>query len=442
MKIRSRYLVPLGILVYFLLCMVPSSQAQLPVLPAPAPFQMGISWPALTAGSGSLGAFNVTGFRYFSIDWVVNGAVGCTVTLDGNTGVGGSYSTGSIISSQTCASSGNFTTSSAVENAHAQLSYTVSGTGSVTFTVRGYANNPTTSSSVSGSVIATQSSGSNLHVNVDNNGATAAGALTSASSSSCTGAAGANGIAVSTIGAGSVGINILISGATNNTVLGFYYSMDGTNYIAVPSNVVFPKGGGASVTGTATGITAGSTLQFEASLGNAASFMVCGPTTASATATVTLQASLAATGIGAENLLLNGVPILSVGGPGAVQVLPSMPVPTNAGGSLQGLTQVKFTTNAGTVAGAVIKNASGNFYSVTINNPNASICFLEIFNATTGQVPGTAVANIVIPATSSFTFSLIPYSENFATGIAFTGATAADGATGCTSAMTGTAYIR
>jgi len=156
----------------------------------------------------------------------------------------------------------------------------------------------------------------------------------------------------------------------------------------------------------------------------------------------TMVLSLSQPGVVDTNLVVGGTQISTVAGPGATNAIPGISIPVASNSAAQALTQVKFTTNAGTVAGAVIKASGGNFYAVTINNPNGSICFLEIFNATTGQVPGTAVANIVIPATASFTFSLIPYSENFATGIAFTGATAADGATGCTSAMTGTAWIR
>lgn len=143
MKTHSRYLVPIGILFYLLLCLVPSSNAQ--KAGQPFPFQIGLSWPAQSAGSASFGGFEVTGLQYFSVDWIVAGTVSaCTVTLDGASSIGGAYSTGSIVSSQNCASTGTFSTSTPTQNVQAQLTYNITGSGSVTFVVRGFALNPAT----------------------------------------------------------------------------------------------------------------------------------------------------------------------------------------------------------------------------------------------------------------------------------------------------------
>lgn len=107
----------------------------------PFPFQLGLAWPAQTAGGASFGAFAVTGLQYFSVDWIVSGTISaCTVTLDGGNGV--SFTTGSIVSSQTCTSTGTFTTSSATQNVQAQLTYSITGSGRVTFVVRGFVINP------------------------------------------------------------------------------------------------------------------------------------------------------------------------------------------------------------------------------------------------------------------------------------------------------------
>lgn len=136
-----------------------------------------------------------------------------------------------------------------------------------------------------GTTTAVQASGSNLHVNVDNNQTAQAGALTNASSASCTGAGvGSNGVTVATAGASTVAINVL---GTNTATIGFYYSIDGSNYQAVTSNMVYPVGSGISVTGFS------ANNQFVAIIpGGTSDFMVCGPAGAAQTATINLQASL------------------------------------------------------------------------------------------------------------------------------------------------------
>ena len=135
MKPHSRCLVRLVVL--FILCLVvPSSRCAGPCsFPSLLPFQLGLTWPAVSTGSGSLGAFAVTGLRYFSVDWVVSGSPTCSMTVDGSTSIGGPFTTGSIVSTQNCGSSGSFTASAITENVQAQLSYNITGSGSVTFTI-------------------------------------------------------------------------------------------------------------------------------------------------------------------------------------------------------------------------------------------------------------------------------------------------------------------
>lgn len=135
-----------------------------------------------------------------------------------------------------------------------------------------------------GTVTVVQPTGANLQVNVANNQTSQAGALTNASSASCTGAGvGSNGVTVPTAGASTVAINVT---GSNTATISFYYSIDGSNYQVVPSNMVFPIAGGASVTGfSANG-------QWIAFSGGTSDFMVCGPAGAAQTATINLQASL------------------------------------------------------------------------------------------------------------------------------------------------------
>lgn len=162
MKSSTRSRIALGMLLSLALAIVPQANAQ---TPSPAATQVGWSWAAQSAGSGSLGGFGVTGLRYFSIDWVVSGSVsGCTVTLDGAVTLGGAFSTGSIVSSQTCTSSNSVTTTSVSENVQAQLSFNITGSGTVTFIVRGYAQNPGTAGSSSSTIISPLDGSGNVNV--------------------------------------------------------------------------------------------------------------------------------------------------------------------------------------------------------------------------------------------------------------------------------------
>jgi hypothetical protein len=167
----KKLFVPIGLLLFFALCLVPTGQAQQGSnlsFAAGEPFQVGLTWSALTSGSGSLTQFNVTGLQFFTVNWVVSGSISaCTVTLDGASIPGGSFSTGSIVASQTCNSTGTYTTPSATENVRAQLSYSFSGAGSVTFTVRGYTENPATASGAASNVNVTSPVDGSGYVNVD-----------------------------------------------------------------------------------------------------------------------------------------------------------------------------------------------------------------------------------------------------------------------------------
>lgn len=96
----------------------------------------------LTSGAAASNAFNVAGLQYYTAVWITSGSPTCAFTLDGAPIAGGSFSTGSLIASQNCGTSGSFTTSSAAFAAQAKMTPTVSGSGTVSLFIFGYVSNP------------------------------------------------------------------------------------------------------------------------------------------------------------------------------------------------------------------------------------------------------------------------------------------------------------
>lgn len=138
----NRLLTPIGVLLFLALCLVPSGQAQSPSYAAGVPYQLGVGFN-FTSASTQTGAFNTGGILYYTLVWVPTGTVsGCTLTVDGATASGGSFSTGSLVGSQTCTSAGSFTTSSATFSVFGKITPTVTGSGSVSVFLFGYINNP------------------------------------------------------------------------------------------------------------------------------------------------------------------------------------------------------------------------------------------------------------------------------------------------------------
>ncbi len=149
MKTLQRFL---GVLATLLVAFcVPSVWAQgvPPSFATGQPYQVGLQFcvgtaatcpggvPAIAQGAGSTSNFNVNGPQSFIVVFKPAGTTSpCTFTLDGVDQLGNA-TTGSIISSQSCTSAGSFATSSATQNAQAKLSYNITTTGSVLFTVYG-----------------------------------------------------------------------------------------------------------------------------------------------------------------------------------------------------------------------------------------------------------------------------------------------------------------
>lgn len=146
MKRTNRCVLLLGLLCLFLLSLIPVPQALGQSGPNPlsfplgVPFQLGQAY-TFTSASTQTGPLVTGGLNYFEIVFVPTGTVSaCTITLDGSSG--GSFTTGSLIASQNCATAGSYITSSAVYSTQAKLTPTVTGTGSVNVYLYGFVTNP------------------------------------------------------------------------------------------------------------------------------------------------------------------------------------------------------------------------------------------------------------------------------------------------------------
>jgi hypothetical protein len=115
------------------------------------PYQLAGTW-TFTAASGSTAAFPIRGLSYYQITFVPNGTVGsCALSFDSaaavnSSGAPVSPATGGVIASSTigsCASAGAYSNATAAGISNfGVLTPTIVGSGSVTFTVFGYIQNP------------------------------------------------------------------------------------------------------------------------------------------------------------------------------------------------------------------------------------------------------------------------------------------------------------
>lgn len=139
---RNRILAPLGILIFLALSMISQGQTvagsnlNYPNIP------LAVSWPSFTSGTVSTAPFSTAGLNYFQLVAVPTGTVAsCSASFDGATTIGGTFTTGSIISAGTvgsCATAIVFTSTAVTPSMQGQLTVTVTGTGSVKLIVLGY----------------------------------------------------------------------------------------------------------------------------------------------------------------------------------------------------------------------------------------------------------------------------------------------------------------
>jgi hypothetical protein len=278
---RNSIFTIVGLLIFLLLCLVPSGQAQqaTPLSQSPGmPWQLGLYWN-FTASSGATGGFNTTSYSYWRIWWKVTGTIsGCSISFDSITN--GTPTIGGIISAPTigsCASSGSYvTTSATVPATMGQLTPTITGTGTVTVAVLGYTDNPAAGGSIGGSVSVTSlpstPAGSNTIGNVNIANVTAVTGPTNITSTQA--------VAVTVGGASEV--QITVTNIWTGTLQG-KFSGDGTNYVNALVHPTNPPGPWQST------ITANGTYSALVAAGN--SFEVVGNTVATGTATVTVSAS-------------------------------------------------------------------------------------------------------------------------------------------------------
>jgi hypothetical protein len=145
---RNCWYTAFGLLIFFLLCLVPSGQAQscVPVSQGSTPpWQLGTKC-VFTSASGSVPLGNVAGLNYFQIFFVPTGTVsGASLSLD-SSATGASYSTGGIITAASIGamtSAGSYSNNNAITpTAFGQLTPSITGSGNVTVTVFGYVNPP------------------------------------------------------------------------------------------------------------------------------------------------------------------------------------------------------------------------------------------------------------------------------------------------------------
>jgi hypothetical protein len=152
----NRWYTAVGLLVFFLLSLVPGGQAQIgaPVSYVSMPAQLALSW-TFNSNSPATGGFTVAGLRYWQITFVPVGTVlTCAVSLDSSVGAG--FSTGGVIPSSTIGSCATATTysnsSSTTPTQIGQLTPTITGSGSVIVVLLGYINNPGAAGSASSTI--------------------------------------------------------------------------------------------------------------------------------------------------------------------------------------------------------------------------------------------------------------------------------------------------
>lgn len=96
----------------------------------------GCSLPPITTVATSVWQ----GMGKFKLSWTVDGSPTCAVTLDSLSNQAASRTVGGLIASQNCGTAGSFTMPSATFVNFFKLTPTITGTGSVTFTLTGYFN--------------------------------------------------------------------------------------------------------------------------------------------------------------------------------------------------------------------------------------------------------------------------------------------------------------
>lgn len=135
--------------------------------------------------------------------------------------------------------------------------------------------------------------------------------------------------------------------------------------------------------------------------------------------------------------LLTAILFLSVALPAVAQPgTPNRPDITVSEPTAQGALATSFAGTSTLAAGVFqVKSTGGNLYAVTYNNAQASVCYIQLFDALAANVTlNSTVPNQWIPmaASSTFTVTLSPIAMmGFATALSAASTTTPTGATPC-----------
>jgi len=261
-----------------------------------------------------------------------------------------------------------------------------------------------------GTVTAVQSSGANLHVDVDN-----AGVLGSQQTLSGTTCPGAGCVTYSTNGASAVEFNIPQI-ATGGTVT-FLRSIDGTNWLNCPA---FPTDTFGWTTASSTTVTG----QWVCPVAGYNAFQLKETAYTSGSTLETTNTTTAPL----SDLIAYTFDVL-----GDLHVVLQSSTLTVTASNTGTPTTGCSGTCTGLTTAVVVKASAGNLYGFTAYNGAATVCFVEFINTASAPALGTnAVFSVAIPATTSIVW---PQAEiplvNFSTGISVGLATAYNGATAC-----------
>jgi hypothetical protein len=148
------------------------------------------------------------------------------------------------------------------------------------------------------------------------------------------------------------------------------------------------------------------------------------------------------TGTGASG---SGIPRVTVSNDSAVTQgsppwfnVPVLPPATN-GTQITALTQPYYTNATSTTTFNEIKGTEGNVFGYAVENPNATVCWLQFYNSASPTLGSSIYYSVPILGSGGIA-QLLPYPVNFGTAISIATTTTGNGSTPCSTGMGVTVY--